>query len=195
MSMAKTRRTVYALNKNLPIPTSRITEIVNQTTLHTPSSFNSQSNRVLVLFGAEHDKFWTITEDVLREIVPPAQWEHTGNRIAMFRGAAGSVLFFDDQASVDAMAAKFPLYADKFPGFASQSCAMQQYLLWTALSVEGLGCNLQHYNPIVDQKVRDAWDLPATWTLNAQLVFGGREQEAGDKEFAPLEERVKVAGQ
>ncbi|CAG9942174.1 unnamed protein product [Clonostachys rosea f. rosea IK726] len=58
----------------------------------------------------------------------------------------------------------------------------------------GLGANLQHYNPIIDDKVAAQWSLPATWKLNAQLVFGGKAGEAGPKEFKPLEERVKVFG-
>ncbi|KAG6021501.1 hypothetical protein E4U41_002474 [Claviceps citrina] len=92
------------------------------------------------------------------------------------------------------MQAAFPAYADRFPGWAAQSAGMQQCLLWTALELEGLGANLQHYNPLIDRKVAETWGLPESWTLGAQLVFGGRVAEAGDKEFKPLEERVKVFG-
>ncbi|KAK2612893.1 type II nitroreductase [Conoideocrella luteorostrata] len=192
--MAKSRRTIYALNKNLSIPTSRIQELVNETTLHTPSSFNSQSNRVVVLFGAEHDKLWDITTSTLQAIVPDDKWKHTEERMAMFKHGAGTVMFFEDQDVVKGMQASFPSYADRFPTWAAQSLGMQQLLLWTALELEGLGANLQHYNPLVDEKVAETWNLPKSWKLNAQLVFGGRAAEAGEKEFKPLEERVKVFG-
>lgn len=92
------------------------------------------------------------------------------------------------------MQEKFPLYADKFPTWATQSDAMLQHIVWTALEAEGLGANLQHYNPVIDAKVAEAWKTPANWQLNAQLVFGGRTTEAGPKEFMPIEERFKVFG-
>ncbi|KAF9775040.1 hypothetical protein IL306_006865 [Fusarium sp. DS 682] len=194
IELAKNRRSIYTLSKNLPITTQRITEIVNQTTLETPSSFNSQSNRVVVLYGAEHDKLWDITADTLKAIVPAETWEGTAKRISGFKAAAGTVLFYVDNTAVEAMQTKFAIYADRFPPWAVQSVGMQQYLLWTALEAEGLGANLQHYNPLIDEKVAETWKVPSTWTLNAQLVFGGKTGEAAPKDYAPLEERVKVFG-
>jgi predicted oxidoreductase (fatty acid repression mutant protein) len=71
---------------------------------------------------------------------------------------------------------------------------MHQIIAWTALDAEGLGANLQHYNPLVDQKIQNEWNVPQQWKLRAQLVFGGRGGEAGEKQFKPLEERVFVHG-
>jgi len=111
-----------------------------------------------------------------------------------FKGAAGSVLFFEDTTVVEGMQAKFAIYADRFPGWSTQSSGMAQHALWVALEAEGLGANLQHYNPLVDAKVAETWNLPATWKLNAQLVFGGRAGEPGEKTFAPIEEKFKAFG-
>ncbi|KAG5929034.1 hypothetical protein E4U42_007345 [Claviceps africana] len=194
LQMAKSRRTIYFLNKTLPIPNSRVVELVNETTLHTPTSFNSQTTRVVVLLGSDHDKLWDITTSTLRAIVPDAAWKHTEDRMTGFKGAAGTVLFFVDDDAVRASQASYAAYADRFPDWATQSAGMQQLLLWTALELEGLGANLQHYNPLIDNKVAETWNIPKTWKLNAQLVFGGRAGEAGDKTFQPLEERVKVFG-
>ena len=83
---------------------------------------------------------------------------------------------------------------NRFPIWSTQSDAMLQYALWVALEAEGLGANLQHYNPVVDAKVAETWKLPATWRLNAQLVFGGRGGEPSAKSFAPVEEKLKVFG-
>lgn len=71
---------------------------------------------------------------------------------------------------------------------------MTQFAIWTALELEGLGASLQHYNPLIDAKVTQTWGLPETWELNAQLVFGEKKGEAGEKTFEPIEERVKVFG-
>ncbi|KAK0626454.1 Nitroreductase-like protein [Immersiella caudata] len=194
LELIKGRRSIYALNKDLPITPARIQEIVSEALQHVPSSFNSQSNRVVVLFGAEHDKFWDITTETLKAIVPEDKFESTAARMAMFKGGAGSILFFEDQTVVEGMQAKFATYADRFPVWATQSTGMLQHTLWTALEAEGLGANLQHYNPLVDAKVAETWKLPETWKLNAQLVFGGRAGEAGEKTFGPLEEKLKVFG-
>ena len=92
------------------------------------------------------------------------------------------------------MQAAFAAYADKFPGWATQSNGMTQFAVWTALELEGLGANLQHYSPLVDAKVAETWGLPNDWELNAQLVFGTPVGEAGDKTFMDIKERFKVFG-
>lgn len=88
----------------------------------------------------------------------------------------------------------YSIYADKFPIWASQADGMCQFAIWTALEAEGFGANLQHYNPIVDQKVQATWDIPTSWELNAQLVFGAKTGEAGAKTFKDLSETFKVFG-
>ncbi|KAH6603325.1 nitroreductase family [Trichoderma cornu-damae] len=192
--MAKVRRSIYPLTKDLPISTSRIHDIVKEATLHTPSSFNAQTNRAVVLFGGEHEKLWDITSDTLKAIVPEEQFKATADKLALFKGAAGTVLFYEDTAATKGLQDKFALYADRFPPWAAQSLGMEQLLVWTALEVEGLGANLQHYNPLIDAKVAETWKVPSTWRLDAQLVFGGKTSEAGPKEFQDIEERVKVHG-
>lgn len=104
------------------------------------------------------------------------------------------VLFFEDQNVVNGMQEKFSIYADRFPVWAGHSDAMLQFAVWTALEAEGLGANLQHYNPLIDSKVVAQWDIPQSWKLSAQLVFGGKTGEAGDKAFQPVEEKFKSFG-
>ncbi|PKS11656.1 hypothetical protein jhhlp_001807 [Lomentospora prolificans] len=192
LKLIKDRRSYYPLSKDLPISASRIEEIVSQLITDVPSSFNSQSNRAILLLGAEHDKLWDIAVDALKPVVPEENWKPTGDKLAMFKGAAGTVLFFEDQDVVDDLQNKFALYADKFPVWADQSAGMLQFAIWTALEAEGLGANLQHYNPLIDAKVAETWKVPSTWKLNAQLVFGGRTGEAGPKESKPVSEVFKV---
>ncbi|KAI0852348.1 Nitroreductase [Daldinia vernicosa] len=194
LDLIKNRRTYYALNKELPISKERIQEIVKQSIFEVPSSFNSQSNRVVVLFGADHEKLWDITTEILKTIVPADAWEHTAQRMNGFKAGAGTVLFFEDQEVVHSMQTKFALYSDKFPIWALQSDAMIQFAIWTAFTAEGLGANLQHYNPLIDAKVASEWGIPDKWQLNAQLVFGGRAGEPGPKDQLPIEDRLKVFG-
>ncbi|KAK0635705.1 putative nitroreductase family protein [Bombardia bombarda] len=194
LELVKNRRTYYPLSKELPISNERVQEIVKTALQHVPSSFNSQSNRVVVLFGAEHEKLWDFTTEVLKTIVPAESWESTGGRMAMFKAAAGSVLFYEDEAVVKGMQEKFAIYADNFPIWAHHSVAMLQHTVWMALEAEGLGANLQHYNPLADAKIAEEWKIPATWKLTAQLVFGGKTGPAGDKTFVPVEDIFKAYG-
>lgn len=96
IELAKNRRTYYPLSKDLSIQPDKIQEIVKTLLQEVPSSFNSQSNRVVVLFGADHEKLWDIATEVLKPIVPAEQWEGTAGKMAMFKGAAGSVRYIPE---------------------------------------------------------------------------------------------------
>jgi predicted oxidoreductase (fatty acid repression mutant protein) len=87
----KNRRTYYALNKEAPIPDERIVELVNRTVLEVPSAFNTQSTRVLVLLGKQHDELWDIATEVLKAIVPADKFEPTQQKLDGFKAAYGSV--------------------------------------------------------------------------------------------------------
>jgi predicted oxidoreductase (fatty acid repression mutant protein) len=69
---------------------------------------------------------------------------------------------------------------------------MFQYVVWTSLELEGFGASLQHYNPLIDDEVKKEWGIPDNWKLLSQMVFGKPTAPAGEKEFKPLAERVKV---
>ncbi|KAF1816367.1 nitroreductase [Eremomyces bilateralis CBS 781.70] len=195
LEAVKARRTIYGLNKKSPIPDSRIEEIVHHAVLHIPSSFNSQSTRLVVLLGKEHEKFWELVKEVVKPHVPtPEAWKGSEARLNGFQGGCGSILFFEDASVIHEFETKFAMYADKFTQWSEHTNAMHQYVLWTALEQEGLGCNLQHYNPIVDARAKQEWNIPTDWMMKAQLVFGGRAGEPGEKTFKPLEERVFIHG-
>jgi len=193
--LAEKRRSIYALSNQLPVSNDEVVKLVEHAILHTPSAFNSQSARIVVLFGDDHNKLWDITEETLKAIVGDEEkFKGTKDKIAGFRAGAGTVLFFEDKGVVRSMQEAAPLYADKFPIWSHQTSAMHQYAIWTALASLDIGANLQHYNPVIDQRVAEEWDIAEDWELNAQMVFGAIEQPAGDKEFKPVDERMKVFG-
>ncbi|PNK60677.1 nitroreductase family protein [Psychrobacter sp. FDAARGOS_221] len=193
--LAEARRSVYALNDQLPVSKEEVIKLVEHAVLHTPSAFNSQSTRLVVLMGEDHKKLWQITEDELRKIVKDdTQFEATKQKLEGFKAGAGTVLFFEDNAVVEHLQDQFALYADRFPVWAEHTSAMHQYVIWTALASLNIGANLQHYSPIIDEPVAKAWNIDSDWKLIAQMVFGGISEPAGDKQYAPLETRLKVYG-
>jgi len=194
LEYVKHRRSYYQLSPRSPISDKKIEEVVRQTVLHVPSSFNSQPTRVILLLKKEHEKFWDIVTGVLRGLVPADKFAPTEKKLGWFKAGYGTVLFYESLSTTNQFAEKYALYADKFPIWTTQSDAMHQFAIWTALEAEGLGVNLQHYNPVIDQKVAEAWNVPSDWQLNAQLVFGTPAGEPSEKTFLPVDERFKVFG-
>ena len=66
--------------------------------------------------------------------------------------------------------------------------------VWMGLEALGFGANLQHYNPLIDERIAQEYKLPYTWNLKSQLVFGTPTGGPMEKTFKPVEERVKVFG-
>ncbi|GHU66588.1 nitroreductase [Clostridia bacterium] len=192
LSAIKNRRSYYSLSKGIAVTPERIKDIVEQVVLATPSAFNSQSQRVVVLFGEQHDKLWNITKEVLRGIVPADAFAATEKKIDSFAAASGTILYYDETAVTKGLQEQYPLYSDNFPIWAQQSNGMLQSNIWNALEAEGLGASLQHYNPLIDDKVAVNWKLPASWKLIAQMPFGKITAPADEKDILPASERVTV---
>ena len=175
----KQRRTIYAVGKNVALTPEQIESVIKEAVNHSPSAFNSQTSRIVTLFGDSHLQFWNIVRETLRKIVPEAAFEGTNAKINSFAAGYGTVLFYEDQDVVKALQEQFALYADNFPVWSEHSSAIAQFAVWTALSEQNIGASLQHYNPIVDAEIAEIFDIPANWKLRAQLVFGSIEAPAG----------------
>ncbi|HWR22438.1 MAG TPA: nitroreductase family protein [Feifaniaceae bacterium] len=189
----KNRHSIYSLSNEEIVSRSRIRQLVADTLNYVPSSFNSQSARIVVLFGSEHRALWGITLDALKKVTPPEQFSSTEAKVkTCFASGYGTILFFEDTAVVDSLSAGFPLYADKFPVWAQHSNAMHQFALWTALEAEGLGASLQHYHPLIDDAVRARFRIPEAWSFVAQMPFGKPLEKGEQKERQSLDSRMKV---
>lgn len=188
----KNRRSFYAIEKASPVPDGRIRELVGAAVLHTPTAFNMQSGRAVLLLGDQHDRLWAIVMETLRAIVPAQRFGGTERKIGSFAAGYGTVLYFDDTAVTSRFAAENPTYSENFPVWAQQSNGMLQFNVWCLLEEAGFGASLQHYNPLIDDEVRRTWALPADWRLIAQMPFGRPTSQPGEKEFDPLEERFLV---
>ncbi|EHD20887.1 MULTISPECIES: nitroreductase family protein [Brenneria] len=188
----KLRRSIYAIGKTLPISEDQVVSLITETVKQSPSSFNSQSSRAVVLFGEQHEKLWDIVKQQLKKIVPADAFESTEKKLASFAAGAGTVLFFEDNKVIEELQQKFALYADNFPVWSEHSTGIAQFAVWSALAQEKIGASLQHYNPLIDDDVKKQWDLPASWKLRAQLPFGSIEQPAGEKTYIADEERFRI---
>lgn len=195
LALQQKRRSIYAIGKKVDLPKADIVTLIKKVVREAPSSFNSQSSRVVVLFGDAHEKVWNIALDILRNIVPAEAFAATEQKInGCFKSGFGTVLFFEDQEVVKGLQEKFPAYADNFPVWSEQASGMAQYAVWLALTESGLGATVQHYNPLIDEQVAKEWGIPASWKLRAQMPFGSVESPAADKAYMDDEARFKVFG-
>ena len=184
------RRSIYALGQNIDLTEAEVSELIFKTIKETPSAFNGQGSRAVILFGEANDTLWNdITASALKPLTPAEYFPNTQAKLASFAGGVGTILFFEDQDIIKGFQENVPLYAENFPVWAEQSNGMAQYATWMALAEQNIGANLQHYNPVIDEAVAAKWNIPSNWKLRAQMPFGSIENPADAKEYATVEDR------
>ncbi|MBP1639739.1 MAG: nitroreductase [Bacteroidetes bacterium] len=186
------RRSYYGIGKEAVVSDEKIKEIIEHAVKYTPSAFNSQSARVILLLGAQHNKLWSMTKEILRKIVPAENFGATEEKINSFGNGYGTVLFFEDNNVIDALQNQYPPYAHNFPVWSQQSNGMHQFVVWSSLEAEGFGASLQHYTELIEEEVKKEWHVAASWKLIAQMPFGKPTFEPDEKPFQPLKERVLI---
>ncbi len=188
----KMRRSIYRIGNKKIVSEEKIGEIVKEAIKHTPTSFNCQSGRILVLLGENHLKMWAILKEKLRTMIPEKKFKSTEEKIESFRNGYGTVLFFEDMETVKGLQNRFPAYAEHFPVWSQHSSGILQFIVWTSLELEGLGASLQHYGNLIEKEVQKNWEIPETWQLISQMPFGNVLAGADEKEFKPVKDRVKI---
>ncbi len=188
----KLRRSRYSLSNRLPVSEQDLQALIAQCLLQAPSAFNSQSARILLLLGEKHKQFWQLVRESLQAVVPADKFAPTDGKISSFAAAYGTILYYDDTDTVLHLQEQFPAYKDNFPIWAQQANGMLQFAIWTAFAEAGVGASLQHYNPLIDEKVRVAFDVAASWRLVAQMPFGQPVAPAQEKTYLPLEQRLRI---
>ncbi|WVF65617.1 hypothetical protein IAT40_000347 [Kwoniella sp. CBS 6097] len=198
ISAAEARRSYYVINNKCPYKQKDIVTLVQRCLLHTPSMFNMQSTRVVILFGDHHRKLWDLVslslgDEILRKR-PNVAYQHfdtVKDKINTLKKGYGTILFFEDDAVVDETARQYPAYEPRLRTWASQSSAMAQCAVWLALTELPLrvGTTLQHYFPnrVEMQKI---WNIPQGWEMTGQMPFGGIEAELPSKTFRDVMELV-----
>ena len=190
------RRSIYVLGKSIDV--DEAIETIKEAVKLSSSAFNSQTSRVLILTEQAHDKFWQdivatdVKTDMERQGFPESVWEGTKAKLDGFAAAALTALFFEDISVVKGLQEQFPHYADHFPAWSEQSTGITSVNAWVALSDIGLGANLQHYNPIIDDSVAKVFDIPASWSLRGQLVVGTPQVIPTPKSFLDDTDRFRI---
>lgn len=188
----KNRRSCRELTADCPLTPAQVEALCGFALNNVPSSFNSQSTRLVLLTGTANRTFWNIVLETLRPLVPAEKFGGTETKITLFAAGTGTILFFEDRAAIEKLQAEFPSYRDRFPAWSEHTSAMHQLALWLLLEDAGCGASLQHYNPIIDQAVAQTWNLDPTWKLIAQMPYGGIRSKPAAPEKQPLSTRLNM---
>lgn len=194
LSLLQCRGAVGRLNGKLPahVSYSNLLQDIGLVLQESPSSFNSQSTRLVILLGSDHSRHWRAVMD---DTVSEAERQHIEHCLLP---AAGTILFFEDTETVTDLQCRMPLFAERFMTWAMQGTAMVMDLLWTLLASQGLAAMRCHYGLPGEQKnsthapLYPASRIPPTWLPTAELVFGSFEAPAMPVVKVPDATRFKV---
>ncbi|WEV54496.1 nitroreductase family protein [Leuconostocaceae bacterium ESL0723] len=192
--LQKKRRSIYALGDQVKQTPEELFGMVNEAIKDAPTAFNSQSVRAVTLTGDAHKKLWDMVLDTLRKVVKnPDVFETTEQKVnGSFKSGFGTVLYFTDMDVVHGLEEQFPSYKDNFYDWSEEAIGIALYSVWLTLTEADLGASIQHYNPLIDQAVAEAFDIPSNWKLRGEMPFGTIEAPAAPKDYMPDDERFKL---
>lgn len=185
IEIIKKRRSYYNLSEDVDLTNEEIKYLVEDVMNITPSHMNAETTRIVLLFDDKSKDFWTRVNETFDNSIKEEKFHG-------FYHAKGTALIFIDMNEIWDQEINMPDYSDYFETWGHHSAAMLQLNLWQALRDEGIGASNQHYNPVIDEWVKEDYDLPDHWELVAQMPFGKIEEEPDPKDKKPIEEKLIV---
>ncbi|MFA5236079.1 MAG: nitroreductase family protein [Bacilli bacterium] len=194
IDLLKLRRSQYDLTAVSALDRKTLLERLASVIEQSPTGFNSQSSRIVVLYDGRHEEFWNLVlQGIDKEIGhDAAAFEKSRQKIAGLSRSAGTILFFENEKINSDLKDKFPLYAANISVWAEQSQGMLQLAVWTMLAEAGMGASLQHYAELVAPKLQTMLSLDPDWRLVAQMPFGIPNSHPAPKAKVPGTDRVIV---
>ena len=189
----KTRRSIYILNDQLPVSQAIVAGRIKEAISLSPTAFMMQDIHAVILAGDNHKKLWDkIVYNTLQKIVPAEAFKRTEIKLNTFSQATGTILLLRDLEAVEQMRKEYATYADEMDNWSWQDLGIAMVNIWNSLAEINVGANIQHYNPLIDDEVKAAWNIPANYQLVGQMVYGGIVSRPGDKEHKSGDELVRV---
>lgn len=185
IEIIKKRRSYYNLSEDVDLTNEEIKYLVEDVMNITPSHMNAETTRIVLLFDDKSKDFWARVNETFDNSIKEEKFHG-------FYHAKGTALIFIDMNEIWDQEINMPDYSDYFETWGHHSAAMLQLNLWQALRDEGIGASNQHYNPVIDEWVKEDYDLPDHWELVAQMPFGKIEEEPDPKDKKPIEEKLIV---
>ena len=183
------RRSITHLEATYLQSKEELIESIQTILHHTPSSFNQQTQRMVLLLDDSHQQFWDLVIQAIQRIVPVEQFERSKTKLSLFKNSLGTVLFFDDTFATKALGNQFPLYQDSVETWSVEQNGMLQINVWNGLVSLGYQANLQHYTELIEEQTKEAFLIPSHWKMMGQMPFGVAKSAPNPKEYIPLVNR------
>lgn len=181
------RRTHYDLAGDASLSREAVETRLAEILQATPSAFNTQSARVVLLWAAESQAFWQQVNQALGERLDPRKY-------AGFQAAQGTLLYFLHRPTVAQLETTYPQYRDGFYTWAQHENAMLQNNVWMGLTAMGLAASLQHYGAVLGDTLHALYDLDPAWELVAQMPFGRPVGTLETLPKLPIETQLIIRG-
>jgi len=188
----KERRSIYVLKNEIPISDDLLISSIKDIVKHAPSPFNSQHQAALIVIGKHHNHLWEHVILSIKATTPEKRLSKKLEKLNMFKNAYGTILFFDRISVIQTMQKKYPKAKDKFEEWMHQAQGMAQINVWTTLTSFKIGASVQHYNSEINSLLNTMFNIEDDWVLRAQMPFGTIKTLPKDKDFIPIDKRVKV---
>lgn len=180
------RRSNYDLTPEIPMSDEDLSALLKEVAEKSPSAFNMQNPRLVLLLGENHKKLWELVRETLRPIVnDDEKFKSTEAKIDGFSNGYGTILYFTNEESLKKTQEAVPAFASTFPKYVDHANGAILYAVWTALASVGIGASIQHYNPLIDEDVRKMFDIPEHWTLVGQMPFGVPASQPEERPTVP----------
>ncbi len=186
------RRSFYALGKDVSVPKDDINLLVQSCVAQAPSAFNSQTSKAIILYDNSHNELWELLATKMQALLPPEAQAATLAKLAGFKAAYATVLFYENTEIVAALEQNMPTYAHNMQPWSYQASGMLQFAVWVGLKELGLGANLQHYGELVEQELYELYNIEKKYKLISQMPFGNILQPADEKLINNLQERFSI---
>ena len=152
-----------------------------------------QDIQAIILTGDNHRKLWDeIVHDTLKGIVPPEAFKRTEVKLNTFSQGAGTILLFRNLDVIEQTKRDFATYAHEVDSWSWQNLGIVLVNIWNSLAEVNVGANIQHYNPLIDDKVKATWSVPDNLQLVGQMVYGGIASRPGVKARKSGDELVRI---
>ena len=189
----QSRRSNYDLSTTSSLSDNELEKLLADALLLSPTGFNSQSGRIVLLLKEKHELFWNLViQGIEKEIGNTPAFAQSQAKIAKLRNSYGTILFYEDEEVNEQLKTRFPLYAANIATWSEQSQGMLQMSVWTLLAANGMGASLQHYTELVDASLKQELGINPNWRLVGQMPFGIPNNPAPSKDKIPGNKRLVV---
>ncbi|BEI83785.1 hypothetical protein CcaverHIS002_0403890 [Cutaneotrichosporon cavernicola] len=171
------RRSYYNITNESTLTNEQLEQLVADAIKYTPSSFNSQTSRAVLVTGEKNKALWNAVWEAhkanLKEEEIPVYEDKFKNS---YSAGYGTIVFYEDQDAIDGFVKNFPIVQWTIKDWVQTSNGMAQFIAWTALASHGMGGNLQHYGqfgPANAEAINKNLGVPSGWKIPlAMLAFG-----------------------